>query len=349
METLLTSKDAPVPEIPLQPDDLAYLIYTSGSTGRPKGVMLAHGGITNYVYGHPANIHISALRQDAHTMVSVTTASFDMSLKETVAILSSGLTLALASEQQAQNPAQLAGLFKQVNGDAFNATPSRMEQYLELPAFRDALAGCRVVMCGGEKYSPKLLARLKDITGARIFNTYGPTEITVSCNACELTGRTEVTVGRPLLNVREFIVDCDGNPLPWGVTGELLVGGAGVARGYWNNEELTRKHFTEYRGMRVYRTGDYAKWTQGGDVAILGRTDNQVKLRGLRIELGEIEKCMLEDSRVRPSGRNDTRNQRYGAPVRILYSGWSHFPTGNEGNARQSADGLHGADRLPPA
>lgn len=299
VETLLTSKDAPVPEIPLQPDDLAYLIYTSGSTGRPKGVMLAHGGITNYVYGHPANIHISALRQDAHTMVSVTTASFDMSLKETVAILSSGLTLALASEQQAQNPAQLAGLFKQVNGDAFNATPSRMEQYLELPAFRDALAGCRVVMCGGEKYSPKLLARLKDITGARIFNTYGPTEITVSCNACELTGRTEVTVGRPLLNVREFIVDCDGNPLPWGVTGELLVGGAGVARGYWNNEELTRKHFTEYRGMRVYRTGDYAKWTQGGDVAILGRTDNQVKLRGLRIELGEIEKCMLEDSRVR--------------------------------------------------
>lgn len=299
IETLLSCDDGSTPEIPLKPDDLAYLIYTSGSTGRPKGVMLTHGGITNYVCGHPANIHINALIEDAHTMVSVTTASFDMSLKETVAILSGGLTLALADEAQAQNPAQLVKLFKKVNGDAFNATPSRMEQYLELPAFCEALANCRVVMCGGEKYSPKLLSRLQSITGARIFNTYGPTEITVSCNACELTRRKDVTVGRPLLNVREFIVDCDGNLLPWGITGELLVGGAGVARGYWNNEELTEKHFTEYRGMRVYRTGDYAKWTQYGDAAILGRTDNQVKLRGLRIELGEIEKQMLEDSRVR--------------------------------------------------
>lgn len=299
IETLLAFQDDAAPQITLTPEDLAYIIYTSGSTGKPKGVMLTHGSISNYVACHPGNRHVYALVKDARAMVSVTTVSFDMSLKETAVALCNGLELVLANEDEANNPLLLAALFERTGGDAFNATPSRMAQYIALPAFCKALSNCKVVLCGGEKYSDKLLERLKTITKGRLFNTYGPTEITVSSNAAELTNEAHVSVGKPLLNVYEFIVDGNGNEVPPGVVGELYVGGAGVARGYINQEALTQKSFVPYRGMRVYKTGDYAKWSETGEVIILGRRDNQVKLRGLRIELGEIERVLLEDKHIR--------------------------------------------------
>ena len=274
--------------------DTAYMIYTSGSTGLPKGVVLTHRGIVNYLSDHPGNRHINALAHDAHCLVSVTTASFDMSLKETAASLCNGVTLVLADEDEARDPVLLARLFKRTGADAFNATPSRMASYLALPAFREAIAQCSVVMCGGEKMPDALLSDIKRITRARIFNTYGPTEITVSCNAKELTDEERVTIGSPLLNVSEFIIDDDGNELPVGVAGELLVGGPGVAAGYWKRDDQTSESFVDYGGMRVFRTGDYAAWTQAGDVSVLGRMDDQVKLRGLRIELQEVERRLLE-------------------------------------------------------
>jgi thioester reductase-like protein len=134
---------------------------------------------------------------------------------------------------------------------------------------------------------------MRSVTKARIFNCYGPTEITVASNNAELTHAEKVTVGKPQLNVREFIVDGDGNELPVGVVGELYIGGRGVARGYNNLDEMTRERFIEYHGEHVYKSGDYAKWQPDGNVVILGRTDHQIKLRGLRIELGEIENVML--------------------------------------------------------
>ena len=129
---------------------------------------------------------------------------------------------------------------------------------------------------------------------SRIFNTYGPTEITVSSNIRELTHDDAVTVGRPLPNVKEFIVDSDGNELPFGVVGELYIGGIGVAVGYHNLPEMTAERFIDYHGTRVYKSGDYARWKDGGNVEILGRKDNQVKLRGLRIELGEVESAIAK-------------------------------------------------------
>lgn len=299
VEALLSCPDTAVPQTDVTPDDLAYLIYTSGSTGKPKGVMLRHAGICNYLTDHPVNRHVHALVTDAHAFLSVTTVSFDMSLKEIGTTLFNGLTLVFADENQANNPVLLTALFERTRADAFNATPSRMLQYMELPAFCEALSGCKVVMCGGEKYPDGLLERLRRITRARIFNTYGPTEITVSSNAKELTDATEISIGRPLLNYREYIVDCDGNELPAGVVGELYIGGPGVALGYNNLEEMTRERFIEYNGGRVYKSGDYARWTPQGDVVVLGRTDNQVKLRGLRIELGEIEASIVRVEGIR--------------------------------------------------
>jgi amino acid adenylation domain-containing protein len=290
--SLLDSSDTSNPDVPVDPTDLAYLIYTSGSTGRPKGVMLEHQGICNYLTCHPANTHVQAMCDDGHRTLSVTTISFDMSLKEIGTTLFNGLTLVFADQEQANNPIRLAELFQSTGADIFNATPSRMLQYMDLQAICDALANCRVIMSGGEKYSDTLLQRLQKITTGRIFNTYGPTEITVSSNCKELTHETRISIGRPLLNYREFIVDSDGNELPVGVVGELYIGGVGVARGYNKLPEQTNEHFIEYQGIRVYCSGDYARWTRQGDVETLGRKDNQVKLRGLRIELGEIEAAM---------------------------------------------------------
>lgn len=293
VEELLACTDESRPAVPMDADDLAYMIYTSGSTGKPKGVMLTHRGIVNYVRNHEANIHVHACAKEGHVMVSVTTVSFDMSLKETAVALCNGLTLVLADEDQANHPVYLARLMEATGGDIFNATPSRMLQYLESPEFARALERCHIVMSGGEAYSQNLLGKLKEVTKARIFNTYGPTEITVSSNAKELTDTDQITIGHPLLNYTEYVADTDGNLLPPQVTGELYVGGPGVAKGYHGLTEMTKERFISFAGERVYKTGDYARWTKDGEIVILGRTDNQVKLRGLRIELEEVENAMM--------------------------------------------------------
>lgn len=289
---LLSGSNDTNPNVDVQPDDLAYLIYTSGSTGKPKGVMLRHIGIANYLAYSDANIQVKEVVDNCHAYGSVTTISFDMSLKETMLSLCNGLTLVFASVEQTVNPILLAKFFKENNVDVFNSTPSRLLQFMELDDFAEAMANCKVILSGGEKYPDKLLKTLREKTNATIINTYGPTEITVSSNAKNLTNADEISIGKPLRNYTEYIVDADNNLLPIGVVGELLIQGYGVALGYNKLPEQTAKAFIEFKGERTYRSGDYAKWTADGDVIILGRTDNQVKLRGLRIELGEIEKCL---------------------------------------------------------
>ncbi|MBQ9466139.1 MAG: amino acid adenylation domain-containing protein [Muribaculaceae bacterium] len=296
VETLVATESASsLPEAPaITPDDLAYLIYTSGSTGRPKGVMLRHEGICNYLYGHPANVFANAVMTDATRVLSVTTISFDAALQDIGMALYNGKTLVVATEEQANNPLELAALIKRERIDMVSGTPSRWLTWLTCEDFQKAIAGIHIARAGGEKFSDQLLSQMRRVTKARIFNCYGPTEITVASNNAELTHAEVVTVGRPQLNVKEFIVDGDGNELPVGVVGELYIGGRGVGRGYNNLDEMTRERFIDYHGTRVYRSGDYARWLPDGNVIILGRTDHQIKLRGLRIELGEIENVMLK-------------------------------------------------------
>ncbi len=275
-------------------DSLAYLIYTSGSTGRPKGVMLRHKGICNYLYGHPANVFANAVLTDTDRVLSVTTISFDAALQDIGMAYFNGKTLIVATEEQANNPLDLSRLIQEQHINMVSGTPSRWQTWLTSKDFCDAIAQVKICRAGGEKFSNALLQQMRRVTKARIFNCYGPTEITVASNNKELTHAELVTVGRPQLNVKEFVVDCDGNELPVGVVGELFIGGHGVARGYNNLDEMTRERFVDYHGVRVYKSGDYAKWLSDGDIVILGRTDHQIKLRGLRIELGEIENVMLK-------------------------------------------------------
>ena len=280
--------DPGAPDTDVNPEDLAYMIYTSGSTGKPKGVELTHRGIVNYVSADEASPFFYYVLNEMSAIVSVTTVSFDMSFKDTVGILCNGKTVIFANEEQMNDPRALTELLEGKGADTFSATPSRLLQYLTYEPFEEALKKCRLIICGGEAYPKSLLERLQGYNGPRLMNSYGPTEITVSSNMAELTNADHISVGRPLPNYDEYIVDSDGNPVPQGVTGELLVGGPGVARGYRGLPEMTAKNFTEYRGQRVYHTGDYAKWDPEGNVIILGRKDNQIKLRGLRIELDEI-------------------------------------------------------------
>lgn len=281
-------------------DTLAYLIYTSGSTGRPKGVMLRHVGICNYLTDHEENRHFHTLVNGCTTMLCITTVSFDLSLKEIGPALFNGMTLVFANEDQVNDPQALANLMATTKVDGFSATPSRLKMFLDLPDFQQAFAQCKYVVLGGEKYPPTLLPQVKKLApNARLFNTYGPTEISVSCNGKELTYADQITIGRPLLNVKEYVVDEDLNELPVGVTGELLIGGLGVSAGYNDLPEKTAEAFIDYHGERCYKSGDYAYWNADGDVVILGRKDHQIKLNGLRIELGEVETVLNQQPQIK--------------------------------------------------
>ena len=278
------------PNVDMSDEELSYMIYTSGSTGKPKGVMLRHRGICNYLTNHESNIIINNIVNRVNTYISVTTISFDMSFKEHTAALCNGKTLVFTAEDEMNDPRALAELMHKHGADCINATPSRLAQYMEYAPFGDALSNCKLILCGGEAYPLSLRNSIKECAkNAVIMNTYGPTEITVSSNAAVLNDADYISIGRPLLNYHEFIVDKFGDIAPFGVIGELYIGGIGVAKGYRNLPEKTAEAFITYNGEAMYRSGDYAKWDKDGNVMILGRLDNQVKLRGLRIELGEIE------------------------------------------------------------
>lgn len=294
VEDLLQETDTSNPYVSITADDLAYLIYTSGSTGRPKGVMLHHRGMCNYSTNHPVNVEAHLVATSAKAVLGVTTISFDASLHEIAISLYNGLALVYANEEQAKNPLDMANLVMQYDIDYISATPSQWQTWICSDEFVKAINTVAVIRFGGEKLPESLMKQMQMITSSRLINTYGPTETTVSSNIKEVTHSQVVTVGRPQLNVKEFIVDADGNELPVGVVGELYIGGRGVARGYNNLDDKTKERFIDYQGERIYKSGDYAKWGADGDVFILGRTDNQIKLRGLRIELGEVENVIAK-------------------------------------------------------
>ena len=312
VEELLQCSNTTNPAIPQEGSDLAYIIYTSGSTGRPKGVMLHHKGICNELFTHPLNFRNWTVMQEVKCILGLATISFDASVEEIGIPLYNGLTLALASDKIANDPIRLAEFMVENNVGMFQGTPSRLMQLYESDIFRKALAGCHIIELGGEKFSDSQLRELQKTmvnadssTKVHIFNSFGPTETTVESNSHEVTHDDHVTIGRPLVNVTEYIVDADMNRVPVGVVGELLIGGAQVGLGYNNLPDKTREAFIpnpfvtdDAIDKTLYRSGDYARWDEHGYVTILGRTDNQVKLRGLRIELGEIESVITQQEGI---------------------------------------------------
>ena len=300
IDDIINGNNSDNPNIDMSDEELSYMIYTSGSTGKPKGVMLRHKGICNYLTDQPSNTIVHNVCERISTYISVTTISFDMSFKEHTVSLCHGKTLIFTAEDEMNDPRALSELMEKHGADCINATPSRLAQYLEYEPFEKAISNCKLILCGGEAYPLSLKNKIEELAkDAVIVNTYGPTEITVSSNAAILNGASYISVGRPLLNYHEYIVDKFGDIAPFGVIGELYIGGIGVAKGYKNLPEKTAAAFIEYKGERMYRSGDYAKWDKDGNVLILGRLDNQVKLRGLRIELGEIEGLLAAQPHIK--------------------------------------------------
>ena len=288
---LLEENDDSNPEINLTPDNLCFLIYTSGSTGKPKGVMITHRGISNYIANVEENVPIFELNHKCNKFISISTVSFIVFLREIFGTLLNGLPVVFANDEQAVDPLELVKLFEKTNAEGFGSTPTRLLEYLQLKEIQEVVDKCKVIIVGGEGFPPVLYDRLSKYTDADIYNSYGPTEVTIASHY-KLIDSSEVTAGWKMLNVVDKVMDIDGNQLPPYVSGEIYVGGAGIARGYLNNPEQTDEVFMQLNNIPYYNTGDLGKKDNNGELYVLGRNDTQIKLRGLRIELSEIEEII---------------------------------------------------------
>ena len=261
---------------------LAYIIFTSGSTGNPKGVMIEHRALSNFVMG----IH-EHIRFEDRSVLSLTTISFDIFILETILPLCFGGTVLLTNNEQAKDPSEVLTLLEEEEIDILQVTPSRLRLLYGLQ--ESVLEHVDHLIVGGEPFPADMLDKLRH-TDLKIYNLYGPTETTVWSALKELTNEAQVTIGKPILNTEIFIIDEEHRPLPVGVVGEIAIAGEGVARGYLNDRHQTNARFYEdNQGRRVYKTGDKGRWLPNRDLQVLGRIDEQIKIRGYRVEVEEVE------------------------------------------------------------
>ena len=275
----------------ITPDDMCFIIYTSGTTGKPKGVALSHRGITNYIAPEKENAPIWALKERCSRMLCLSSISFIVFLREIFGTILNGVPVTLCSEEQAVNPMAIAELIYRDQIDAMGSTPTRLLQYLEVPSFAQAAGRIKCMIIGGEGFPGRLFDVIRRYSDCEIYNSYGPTEVTIASHQKKMES-ARVSAGFPMLNVLDRISDVDGNELPACAVGELYIGGAGVAIGYFHNEELTKSRFPVIDGIRYCNTGDLAYKDRTGEVFVLGRNDGMIKLRGLRIEPEEIENVL---------------------------------------------------------
>ncbi|WP_422766135.1 amino acid adenylation domain-containing protein [Pseudomonas hefeiensis] len=288
---------ATCPMVPLTAEHLAYVIYTSGSTGKPKGVMVRHGALSNFVISMIARPGITA----SDRMLSLTTFSFDIFGLEIYGPLSAGASVVLTGQNVHQDPQAVLALIEQHDVTVLQATPSSWRMLLDHE--HSALLAGRTFLCGGEALPLELAQRLLALS-PKVWNLYGPTETTIWSAVHPLSlENSRPFLGKPLDNTALYIVGSDLTLNPPGAPGELLIGGDGLARGYFQRPALTAERFVpdpfSTSGERLYRTGDLTRYRAEGVVEYIGRIDHQVKIRGLRIELGEIEAALLAQDSVR--------------------------------------------------
>jgi amino acid adenylation domain-containing protein len=286
-------------------DDLAYVIYTSGSTGTPKGVAVTHGNLANYVAYILGRLSAA---QEPRSFGLASSISTDLGNTSVFGALCSGGTLVLVGPDQAADPGAMATLMQTTPIDVLKITPSHIGALL---AGGDArVLPRRALVIGGERAGWDLIERVRALSSCAIVNHYGPTETTIgSCTYLVGEGRDEcrpasVPIGRPIANTRCYVLDEALRPTPIGVPGRLFIAGAGVARGYVDEPDLTSERFLDDPfssdgQARMYSTGDLARWLPDGALEFLGREDEQVKIRGYRVEPGEVEAALRSHPAVR--------------------------------------------------
>lgn len=337
------AESSPLPAPPAsapRPGDPAYVIYTSGSTGTPKGVEVPHGALANLI----AAMGRRAGADAGDRWLGLTSLSFDISTVELLLPLTTGARTVLVPEGAQRDGAALLKLVDAHGITHLQATPNSWRLMLDAGLHRPGL----VAVAGGEALPGPLAEELISASG-RLINVYGPTETTVWSTLAALVPGEPVSIGSPLDATSAHVLDPHGQPVPAGLTGELYLGGAGVAHGYRGRPGLTAQCFVPDPygppGSRLYRTGDLVRRLPDGRLEFAGRTDSQVKLRGHRIELGEIEARLDEHPQVRQAAvvlRTDP-----GTQARLVaYT----VPAGEDGDAPSPQElRAHLARTLPAA
>lgn len=280
------------PQYSAGPNNAAYVIYTSGSTGRPKGVVIEHRNVLHMVHAQREAFGV----RETDTVLQFFSFSFDVSVFATLMALCAGARLVLGSREELLPGPGLLRLLESEEVTVGVLPPVVLDH---LPEAR--LPKLRQIIVGGEPWSEDLLKTWGK--GRRFFNSYGPTETTVQATVGECrAGEGKPSIGRPILNARIYLLDDERKPVPTGVAGELYIGGNGVGRGYLDHaltaERFVLDPFSEQADARMYRTGDWALWLPDGRINLLGRKDEQVKIRGHRVELGEIESVLSQHPAV---------------------------------------------------
>lgn len=308
----LLDLETEIPEILSQPSgfdnsglsghDLAYIIFTSGSTGKPKGVMIEHHSVINRLCWMQKEY---PLREDS-VLLQKTPLVFDVSVWELFWWAFNGASLCLLEPGAEKEPGKIAAAIAEHGVTTIHFVPSMLSAFLLMLDARfdfTRLKTLKQVFSSGEELKAEHVAMFRDSLfnncGSSLINLYGPTEATVDVTHYKCT-MEEISkpapIGKPIDNTRLYILSADGKPVPVGVAGELYIAGAGLARGYLHNPELTASKFIAHpviKGERIYKTGDLTRWTPDGNVEFLSRMDHQVKVRGIRIEPGEIENQLL--------------------------------------------------------
>jgi amino acid adenylation domain-containing protein len=319
----LGSEPEDAPHLQIAAESLAYAVYTSGSTGQPKAALLTHRGLANLAM---CEKQLYGIRPDSRVL-QFASLSFDASLSEIAMALCSGATLYVEARDVILPGPDLERYIRRTRISVFSLTPSALTM-LD-PA---AVPSLETVIAGGEPCTAELAARWAG--RCRFFNAYGPAEATVDSTYVEYRdGLAPPLIGRPLPNVRIYILDRALQPVPVGVAGELYIGGVGVARGYLNRPDLNAERFVPdpFSGAleaRMYRSGDFARWRPNGHIEFIGRRDGQIKIRGFRIELGEIEAALQRHPLVQACA-TIVRKDTLGEPQLVGYV----VPRGGDGPA----------------
>ncbi|MDR0212195.1 MAG: amino acid adenylation domain-containing protein [Pseudomonas putida] len=285
------------PDHPQDAEAVACLIYTSGSTGTPKGVRVAHRGIVRLVLDDG---YADFNPQDRVALAA--NPAFDASNLEVWGALLNGARLQVIDHSTLIDPQRFATALREQHTTVLFLTTALFNQYVQL--IPEALAGLRVLMCGGERSDPAAFrTMLAQGSTVRLIHAYGPTETSTFATTCEVRAvaaeDTSVPIGRPIGSTQVYILDAHRRPVPLGVVGELCIGGDGVARGYHQRPQLSAERFIDdlfspHPGAQLYCSGDLARWREDGQLDYLGRNDDQVKIRGYRIEPGEIQQQLAQ-------------------------------------------------------
>jgi amino acid adenylation domain-containing protein len=292
-------------EIRSDPGQLAYVFFTSGSTGSPKGVLTSHRGVVNCLAFMAEAYGIGS----EDVVLQLASPSFDASIRDTIGPLTAGARVVLLKNSQARDPATIIETIGSQRVTCLVSIVPSLLRTLSGMVSRQPYPSLRLILATGENLYASVCRRAREAFGPhfRLINQYGPTETTMFCcyYPVDVLPETEgvVPIGKPIPNCRFYVLDRHLNPVPIGVPGELYIGGVGVARGYLNNLEMTDRSFirdpwNEDSDARIYKSGDLVRYRPDGNLEILGRLDQQVKIRGCRVEMEEVEAVMRRHPQV---------------------------------------------------